>query len=363
MTIQSSVWIFFSVVVLGLAAAVPIHRSDTLQVRNSQPSIVRQVGAQNHCVIDGNSDLYGLGIRLGVYLQWITSLIANHHSHESIRSNLETNTLFLGAIFVAAIVATAQDGLKSAEILIFLHLCYGSIFSILSIWGYRIRSQAEGTIRFPVAGSAFRLILISAISIYSVWCWFSGIKRAAIDGCSTYTFIFYRLNVGPRVEAFFQTQSVVIVAIFAGLSIFEVMVLMWHLVVTVLKSRIKAEIVIYFSPLKKRQPEKMGVLYKLQLWLYSGATSFWSLVNADISGFNRPPLVVTLVPLVDAPLLALRSGLQYICLLLFKRCPPMGFPPLPPVFGNDSVAALKMRISIAIRHVIPFHPNAGDNNS
>jgi hypothetical protein len=163
--ITSRIWNFLCALLLGLAAAAPVQKSRSFHVQKFQH--VDAVSGPNQCVVNGNSDLYGLGIRLGVYLQWLTSLIANHHSHEAIRENLETNTLFLLAIFVAAIVATAQDALESAEILIFLHLCYGSIFSPLSIWGYRIRSQAEGTIRFPVTGSAFRLALVTTISVYS----------------------------------------------------------------------------------------------------------------------------------------------------------------------------------------------------
>jgi len=158
-------------------------------------------------------------------------------------------------------------------------------------------------------------------------------------------------------------QSVALVALFVGLSIFELMILMWHLVVAVLKSRIKAETLTYFSPRQKDASKKAGISYKLRLWLYSGATSFWAIINADISGFDRPPLAIALLLLVDASLLALRSGFQYICLLLFKRCLPMGFPPLVPVIGSNSVSALKMRVGIAFRYAIPFRPDAGDNTS
>lgn len=344
--IQGHFWTLLAALLLSLAVAIPIQNSNSLQ---AQPAIVNRDLGQNQCIVEGNSDLYGPGIRLGVYLQWITSLIANHHAHESIRSNLETNTLFLLAIFIAAVVATAQSSLESAEILIFLHLCYGSIFSILSIWGYRIRSQAEGAVRFPVAGSAFRLTLVTIISIYSIWCWFSGIRRATTEGCPTYTFIFCKLDIGPRIAGFFQTQSVVNVAIFAGLLVVEAMVLIWHLVATAFKSRIKAEIITYFSPHENGEPKRRGIPYKIQLWLYTGVTSFWSVVNADISGFDRPPLSVVVVPLFDTSLLALRSSFQYLCLLLFKSCLPMGFPPLLPIFGNDSVVSVQVRIRAAIR--------------
>lgn len=56
------------------------------------------------CGFEGNPDFYGLGIRVGIYLQWITAYLANHFLQEATDSSLETNTIFLVALFVAMVV-------------------------------------------------------------------------------------------------------------------------------------------------------------------------------------------------------------------------------------------------------------------
>ncbi len=45
---------------------------------------------QTDCGFEGNPDLYGLGIRLGVYFQLIASLIANNYHSEIMQDALDT---------------------------------------------------------------------------------------------------------------------------------------------------------------------------------------------------------------------------------------------------------------------------------
>ncbi|KGO42697.1 hypothetical protein PEX1_057310 [Penicillium expansum] len=85
----------------------------------------------------GNSDLYGLGIRLGVYLQWISawiSLLLDPHSAQFI---YDTNSVFVFAIMVASIIA-AQQGTAAIEIYIMLQFMLGSFVTTLSTLGMRL---------------------------------------------------------------------------------------------------------------------------------------------------------------------------------------------------------------------------------
>src|SRR4051812_25170410 len=50
---------------------------------------------------EGNPDLYGLGIRVGVYLQWFSGIIAHSFHADSVPDLLGTNTIFLMALFTA----------------------------------------------------------------------------------------------------------------------------------------------------------------------------------------------------------------------------------------------------------------------
>lgn len=57
--------------------------------------------------VEGSPDFYGLGNRTGIYLQWLSSFLANLLLPEAIDSNLDTNTIFLLVLFFAMCVAAS----------------------------------------------------------------------------------------------------------------------------------------------------------------------------------------------------------------------------------------------------------------
>ncbi|KAL6716375.1 hypothetical protein ACLMJK_005941 [Lecanora helva] len=87
----------------------------------------------------GNTDLYGLGIRIGIYLQWISSLLTNIFLPNAISESLDTNAIFLFALFIAIANATTnQEKLHPAEAFVALQLCFGFLLSVLSVGGARL---------------------------------------------------------------------------------------------------------------------------------------------------------------------------------------------------------------------------------
>lgn len=124
-------WFLFVFFAVGIVSCAPLFKR-----RSEKPVLLieRQSTVSQQCGIEGNPDFYGLGIRIGIYLQWITALLANLFSKESIGGNLETNTIFLLALYVAIAVATAQNSVQTAELVVLLQLGFGFLFSILSIW-------------------------------------------------------------------------------------------------------------------------------------------------------------------------------------------------------------------------------------
>ncbi|KAL9109082.1 MAG: hypothetical protein Q9227_006173 [Pyrenula ochraceoflavens] len=91
----------------------------------------------------GNSDLYGLGIRIGIYLQWFSSWICMSLNPGSAEDLHAVNSIFIFAIIIAAIVAAASDrteiGLRPIEAHILLQISFGYLFTVLSIWGLRVQ--------------------------------------------------------------------------------------------------------------------------------------------------------------------------------------------------------------------------------
>ena len=99
----------------------------------------------------GNSDFYGLGIRIGIYLQWISSLLTNVLLPRGISDSLDTNSIFLFAVFVAVANATSlsQEGFHLVEIFVMLQLCFGYLLSVLSVSGLRFTLFSDSNNTHP----------------------------------------------------------------------------------------------------------------------------------------------------------------------------------------------------------------------
>ena len=118
-----------------MARSLDRHFLDTAVARNSLSyrSIANGCGG-----IEGNSDLYGLGIRLGVYLQWISSWLIQTLNPSGITTTHDANSIFVLAILTAMLSATARDDIKPIESYIMLLICFGYFFTVLSIFGLRV---------------------------------------------------------------------------------------------------------------------------------------------------------------------------------------------------------------------------------
>ena len=87
--------------------------------------------------IDGNPDFYGLGIRIGVYLQWISAWLNLLVDPNSAQSTYDGNSVFVFAITIATIVASRSDAMQPIEIYIMLQIIIGFFVTSLSTMGMR----------------------------------------------------------------------------------------------------------------------------------------------------------------------------------------------------------------------------------
>jgi protein-S-isoprenylcysteine O-methyltransferase Ste14 len=353
-------WVSLGVLLLmlGLAACAPFlseskHAKVTTAVR-------RQSLAAASCAITGNSDFYGLGIRIGIYLQWTTAFLANHLLRESIDTNLETNTIFLLALFIATVVATINDTVQTSELVVLLHLCFGFLFSILSIWGHRTGSKIarSGKIRFPLIGSFFRLTLVTAVTAYGLWFWFQGSRSHHRNlHCENYTFLFTKLNVAGPVSIFFKVQSCLILIAYAILFSRELLMIISFFCFVTIQTAIIAAIAVWFragssvafreknekrdelvgtgrlSPRESRRMRNKSYIREVfsqwKLWFRLSFAMGWKHANGkESAGKNRPDLDNYLIPFANAVIFVFRTTVQLVCLFFFKRCPPIDFIPM-----------------------------------
>jgi hypothetical protein len=187
----------------------------------------RADSAPGTCSFQGNSDVYGLGIRLGVYLQWIASHIANrsHHCEEVIREFLATNTIFLCALLIAGVVLSSQpESSYAVEIAILLYIIWGTVVSVLSISGYRTIIAAEDWFCVPFTGYGIfiRLYLGLAVSCFGAWFWFGGANRFAELPCSQSIFFFAQANLFGWARLIFQIISAALLLL-SGIILFSLL--------------------------------------------------------------------------------------------------------------------------------------------
>jgi hypothetical protein len=80
----------------------------------------------------GNPDLYGLGIRLGIYLQWITFLIAEAARPEETSEITGAYAAFSIALLVAMLILIFEKGcVFTTEICVLLTILFGGFWCVL----------------------------------------------------------------------------------------------------------------------------------------------------------------------------------------------------------------------------------------
>ncbi|KAI1623848.1 hypothetical protein EDD37DRAFT_650930 [Exophiala viscosa] len=136
---------------------------------------------EDDCALAGNTDYYGLGVRMGIYASWLSSWFANNFLGSEIVGTLETNSIFLSALFATVFgYSLKKEGIRTVDVLVINQLCMGFVFSVMSLWGYRTmyyRTEGLGGRKhFGGIGTHYRLVLLGMISSYAVWFWVEGVQ-------------------------------------------------------------------------------------------------------------------------------------------------------------------------------------------
>ncbi|KAI0840874.1 hypothetical protein F5Y06DRAFT_232222 [Hypoxylon sp. FL0890] len=150
------------------------------------------------CSVEGNTDMYGLGIRLGFYLNWYGGILAHFVAVKEIKAIQYAIFCFVAATFVAVVVQTARGALTVLDIYITLLLCFGYYFFLIPTFLWRLATCFQARLdptRWPRVhpGPLFYAahgILTIAVAIFQLWFWTSEILRS--NHCPYYGFLFER---------------------------------------------------------------------------------------------------------------------------------------------------------------------------
>ncbi|KAH7014239.1 uncharacterized protein B0I36DRAFT_389197 [Microdochium trichocladiopsis] len=155
------------------------------------------------CSVDGNADMYGLGIRLGFYLNWNAGILANLVAVQEIETIRYAFTCFIGATFLALVVQTVQgDNLTALDTYIVLLLCFGYYCSLVPTWLWRLATCFNPKLdptRWPrlKPSQTFmyaHVALVAAVAAFQLWFWFAEVPKAAACSYRGFLFVKFRLT-------------------------------------------------------------------------------------------------------------------------------------------------------------------------
>lgn len=145
-------------VLLPVLLLIPIRQTECAS---------REVGP---CGFVGNSDFYGLGIRAGIYLQWLASLISHVKVPSQSRTMAASNMIFSLASFIAMFFLTYHIPCTyEAEIMILLFILWGGSMAIVLPM---VRSPDYGERGIVVVWSIWGTPTV----VYTCWFWINMAK-------------------------------------------------------------------------------------------------------------------------------------------------------------------------------------------
>jgi hypothetical protein len=177
-----------------------------LPSREHAPHKNKQQSASLHlrdttCGIPGNPDIYGLGIRLGLYLLWVATIFTYECLQAEISNAIDTNLIFFFSIGIATFVLSAQSPKPYAEeVYILLILFFGGF------WSLAFPSKVGS---FSMFGLTIRLYLCAGMASYAIWFWFDGMDNFRQQPCGSQAFLFAKVALFGRARIFFKIASVI----------------------------------------------------------------------------------------------------------------------------------------------------------
>ncbi|POR34904.1 Uncharacterized protein TPAR_04909 [Tolypocladium paradoxum] len=122
--------------------------------------------AAAECSFQGNSDLFGLGVRIGVYGQWVATLLVTVFDAANESPFRLLNLIVQTSIFLGLCTESGER-----------HNAIGSVITQLLLCGSLSSVTGDGISHFGHMSGILRLIFYTAFSGYGLFFWFRGIDE------------------------------------------------------------------------------------------------------------------------------------------------------------------------------------------
>ena len=202
----SPITIFF-VILLVVAYATSSHRGQSDESKQTPLSHLTTPRSTAHgfpttrstsCGFSGDTDTYGLGVRLGAYIQWLTSIFAYNLSESEAAAMRAVNSCFQLAMFIGLLYITFQKGadLYAAEAFVVFLLCIGGVcFSYKLSLNWKTSYRHWGRVKPSNVGALFRILLALSTCTYGIWYVFKGLDWMTHTDCSHSGFLFAQVDM------------------------------------------------------------------------------------------------------------------------------------------------------------------------
>ena len=175
----------------------------SLGIPDSQLNATQQ--SPKECGFSGNSDLYGIGIRLGYYTQAISVWFANYFVLGEAKVLRSVNLLFLVALFIAlAWLSRQPEQTHAIEVFLLLRLLFATWYvGVLDRSRFSKKHGRKRIMRVLIRECA----LLGMLS-YAVWFAWVGLDRMEETPCGTWIFFAAKLNLYGRYRSAYKALSI-----------------------------------------------------------------------------------------------------------------------------------------------------------
>ncbi|KAK6953483.1 hypothetical protein Daesc_005788 [Daldinia eschscholtzii] len=160
----------------------------------------------DNCEMDGDADFYGIGIRLGLYAQSLTTLLVTLFVHEEEAVNRILNLLLQLAIFAGTLLSTNAGTIRAFEVIIVFWMLVGALSSL----------TGSGVTDIDSFSGICRLLFYAALSAYGCWFFFVGQDTMQDTPCTQIVF-FGGSSLNGWFRTFGKAISIISISITVGL--------------------------------------------------------------------------------------------------------------------------------------------------